>query len=82
MASPAACYVSHTSSSPCVHKSNLPVLVFQPLPLHDLQSTQVWVNESLALFEQDFPRSEALYTMCQMSHLTQHIRDHGPLRDT
>ena len=43
---------------------------------------ELWVTESLALFERDFPHSEALYTMHQMAHLTQQTRDYGPLRDT
>ncbi len=50
--------------------------------MQDLQSMEVWVNEALALFERNFPRSEALYTLYQMCHLNQQVRDFGPLRDT
>ncbi len=46
--------------------------------MQDLQSMEVWLNEALALFERNFPRSEALYTLYQMCHLNQQVRDFGP----
>lgn len=40
------------------------------------------MNEALSLYERDFPRGEMSYSMHQMCHLVEQIREFGPLRDT
>ena len=40
------------------------------------------MNEALSLYQIHFPRGEMLFTMHQMCHLVEQIREYGPLRET